>query len=206
MERAAYITPKIRLLGEKEAWARANGKLPPSVAAIGFSTKTHGRAFTCLNGSWLFSPFRVALRGKDRRKNSVLRRWRAYTRAHAHGHLLLASFEGPPNTCCSCGGWRQTHKWSETSLICVESDLATPNVHTSNTQWDLKHTYSTMTRWINLISLDIHWHTYTTISPWWQNTHWYFCMVELHSTVSLFLGSDGLFTFPVSTTTSIMLK
>lgn len=53
---------------------------------------------------WKFSPFKVGLR----RKNSVLRRWRANARAHAHP--LRAPFEGPPNTCCSRGGRRQTRK------------------------------------------------------------------------------------------------
>lgn len=203
MERAAYITPKMRLLGEKEAWAWA--KLPPSAATIGLSTKTHGRAFTSF---WTEVEIVFAVQSWTQRRRQKEKQcfvppkcMCAHTRIRtpasrafwrASKHLLQLRME------------RQTRKWSETSLICVESDLATPNVRTSKTQWDLKRTHCTMTRsWINLISLDIQWHTYSTISPLWYSS------ILLHSKTAFNSESLSGFWCPfffVSTTTSIMLK
>lgn len=59
----------------------------------------------------------------------------------------------------------ETCKWSETSLICVESDLATPNVRTSKTRRDLRRTHNTITRSIiNLIALQfLLWDKYTLL-------------------------------------------
>lgn len=205
MERAAYITPKMRLLGEKEAWARANGKLPPSAAAMGLSTKTYGRAFTSF---WMEVVIAFAVQSWTQRRRQKEKQCfvppectcahtcirtpasRAFWRASKH--LLQLRME------------RQTRKWSETSLICVESDLATPNVRTSKTQWDLRRTHSTMTRsWINLISLDIHTVQFLPCDK--------YSLILMHSKTAFNSESLSGFWCPiyifffVSTTTSIML-
>lgn len=73
--------------------------------------------------AWLLSPFKVGQRREDRGELCVS--FVSLTDTHTHTHLLVAFWRVSKHLLQSRME-RRVHKWSETSLICVERDLATP--------------------------------------------------------------------------------
>lgn len=180
MEQGTYITPTMRLhMKKKEAWAPGKRE----IASISSPNRpfnkdplSHSRIF--LNCS--FDCFRCSkLPSEAKTAGNV--------RAHTCAHSPLASFEGSPNTCCSCGrrGRLASDQKPVWSVLKATWRLQTCALQRPGLIW------SALTAQSQEAELTLLHYSFSLET----NTRCYFWSVNLHFTSSLILGSNALFLF-----------